>query len=79
MSQQPSLARQQVMRLAGCGPLPAIRYGGRAVRRLRHLVPEGGPSPRPIKRLQRGLKPGNVREGLPQDGQLPFSSPFPPL
>jgi len=57
MPQQPSLARQQVMRLAGCGPYLAIRYGGRAARRVRHLVAEGNPSPRPIKRLQRGSKP----------------------
>ena len=61
MPQQPSLARQQVMRLAGCGPYLAIRYGGRAARRVRHLVADGGPSPRPIKRLQLGSKLGNVR------------------
>jgi hypothetical protein len=33
------------MRLAGCGPYLAIRYGGRAARRMRHLVAEGGPQP----------------------------------
>jgi hypothetical protein len=46
----------------------ANRYGGRAPRRVRH-------QPWPIKRQQRGSQPGNVREGLPLDEQLPF----PPL
>src|SRR2546421_5003758 len=45
MSQRPSLAWLQVIRLAGCGPYLAIRYGGRTARRVRHLVAEGGSRP----------------------------------
>jgi hypothetical protein len=47
MSQQPFFSPgSRLCALRAAAPTWAIRYGGRAARRVRHLVAEGGPNPR---------------------------------